>query len=163
MGLYHIFRVPVCYELHFFRLSQALAQDEEVIEFLPGQAAVDEAGCLADAGIEVEDTAADVETGAGIEEDGCPGPALAAVEDGAGNGSIVLGQAAAQFVPRSPGQVEIFRPDFIRRKRFWRKFANRRRCRCRDFIAAVLTIDDHAVADAREFDTCKRKKVPRSQ
>ena len=59
----------------------------------------------------------------------------------------MLRQAAAQFIARSPGQVEIFRPDFIRRKRFRRKFTDRRRRRRRNFITAILAIDNHAVTD----------------
>ena len=59
-------------------------------ELLPGQAAVDEAGRLADAGIEIEDAAADVEAGACVEEDCRPGPALVSIEDGTGNGRVML-------------------------------------------------------------------------
>ena len=58
-----------------------MTHDDEVIQFLAGQAAVDESGRFTDTGGKILCLAADIKAGTGIEENGRPGTALFSIKN----------------------------------------------------------------------------------
>ena len=62
-----------------------MTHDDEVIQFLTGQAAVDESGRFTDTGGKIRRLTADIKAGTGIEENGRPSPALFSIKNTPGN------------------------------------------------------------------------------